>query len=75
MAILGGSASLSGNTVTTNTTGLIIGASATPTLSGNTICDNATNVHALDGAEVPVLDGNQVCPDPAAGGAAVQGVP
>ena len=66
VAILGGSASLSGNTIAANTTGLVLGASATPTLSGNSICANATNVHVLDGGEMPVLTGNEVCPDPEA---------
>jgi parallel beta-helix repeat protein len=65
VAILGGSADLSGNTITANTTGLLLGASATPTLSGNSICANATNVHVLDMGEMPVLTGNEVCPDPA----------
>ena len=75
VAILGGSAGLSGNTVTGNTTGLVLGAGATPTLTGNTVCGNATNVQVLDGAGLLVPDGNEVCPDPAAGGAAANAVP
>ena len=71
VAVLDGSASLSGNAITANANGLVLGGGATLTLSGNAICDNATNVQVLDGAAMPVLDGNEVCPDPAAEGAAV----
>jgi parallel beta-helix repeat protein len=61
--VVGGSPILDGNTVEgASSTGIAIGGLSSPTLTGNTVCDNATNLFVDDNAE-PVMEDNQICTD------------
>jgi parallel beta-helix repeat protein len=63
IAAMSGSPTISGNSISGNGQGLVIGIGATPVLSGNTICDNAANLVVPDGADPPDTSGNEICAD------------
>jgi parallel beta-helix repeat protein len=50
------------NTITGARIGIRVAGSATPTLTGNSLCDNETNLRVDDGNPT-TLDGNEVCAD------------
>jgi hypothetical protein len=59
----GGSPTLKDNSVEGARTGLVVGAKATPTLVGNTICGNELNLEAPLRTEPLDTTGNEICED------------
>lgn len=63
-----GSPMLAGNSVRgTKGHGIAVMATASPTLSGNSSCDNVTNLFVSDGATPVIDDTNEICEDAPAG--------
>jgi len=60
--LVGGPATIEGNHVQGNITGIRVNSGASPTLTGNVVCDNETNLAVLGGA-TPILVDNEICED------------
>ncbi|MEA3409804.1 MAG: pectinesterase family protein [Candidatus Eisenbacteria bacterium] len=55
---------LEDNSISGNNSGLGLARPAKPILSGgNVICDNGTNIRLMKGAEMPSVEGNDICAD------------